>query len=307
MDEIRIIVAFLALAGCLVHGGCLVVCSCLGKQPVRYRPAGLVAILTLLLMVGASRLGQEIPPIEGLGLIIVTVTVWIAIQTYVWRFPKHRTNHWCLVAAHAALLCAAIEDFHTIGCQPLRGLDIAAAAKKVPAEDAVLVTDQGRIFTVFHFEAPGREVQEHWQQVFRHKIIRIAPPDLKSNCHGWVFANGRYALTPTGVAAVLQDNGYSTVESPQPDDVIVYRNHVGGIVHSGRVHRVHEDGQVWIESKWGPGGRFLHRPQDQCYSNSYAFYRSSRPTHEAQLVVTATRKGAHVAKFDHVRLRGARG
>jgi hypothetical protein len=307
MDEIRISVAFLALAGCLVHGGCMVVCSCLGKQPVHYRPAGLVVILALLLMVGASRLGQEILPIEGLGLIIVTVTVWIAIQTYVWRFPKHQANRWCLVVAHAALLCAAIEYFHTIACQPLRGLDIAAAAEKVPAEDAVLVTDQGRIFTVFHFETPDRMVHECWQEVFRHKIVRTAPPDLQTNCHGWVFANGRYGLTPTAVAAILQDNGYSTVESPQPGDVIVYWDDAGGIVHSGRVHRVHEDGQVWIESKWGPGGRFLHRPQDQCYSNSYAFYRSSRPTHEAQLVVTATGKEARVAKFDHVPLRRARG
>jgi hypothetical protein len=38
-----------------------------------------------------------------------------------------------------------------------------------------------------------------------------------------------------------------------------------------------------VESKWSVGGRYLHRPEDQCFSKSFAYYRTSRTSHAVAL------------------------
>jgi hypothetical protein len=72
---------------------------------------------------------------------------------------------------------------------------------------------------------------------------------------------------------ILEDNGYEVVESPQVGDVVVYRDKTGAIIHTGLV-RTLEDGQVWIESKWGIRNRFIHRPQ--ALPLVIGYYRTSR-------------------------------
>ena len=36
---------------------------------------------------------------------------------------------------------------------------------------------------------------------------------------------------------------------------------------------------LMVESKWGLGGRFVHRPEQQPYGTSYCYYRSARQGH----------------------------
>jgi hypothetical protein len=75
---------------------------------------------------------------------------------------------------------------------------------------------------------------------------------------------------------LLEDNGYRVVERPRAGDVIVYRDGVDQIVHTGLVLCAFDDGQVLIESKWGIAGRYLHMAQDQYYSQLFSYYRSDR-------------------------------
>lgn len=109
-------------------------------------------------------------------------------------------------------------------------------------------------------------------------LIRTAPPDLTHNCHGWVFAGGQHWVKGRDVDTILSENGYTPVSEPRVGDVIVYRDAVGVVLHTGLV-RVAEPGLILIESKWGALGRYVHQPEDQCYGTRFTFYRSSRQGH----------------------------
>jgi hypothetical protein len=55
------------------------------------------------------------------------------------------------------------------------------------------------------------------------------------------------------------------------------------VVHTGIVRDANDDGSISIESKWGLSGRYLHRPADQPYSKSFAYYRSRRTSHSLRM------------------------
>jgi hypothetical protein len=241
--------------------------------------------------------------ISGL-LVLCCIAIWLG--TRIAGLSLYRGKVWPIAAAHVLLVGAALWNFTCVTAEEPVAFSLPQQTEKVPVDDAVVVTDQGRIFSVFRFHTDDNNFNEQWHDIL-NQIVRVALPDLQSNCHGWVFANGRYVLSPATVAALLQDNGYSIVEAPLPGDVIVYRDAAGEIVHSGRVRRVHEDGQVWIESKWGPGGRYLHRPEDQVYSDLFTYYRSARRSHELQIVQTAPAADRRVARSESAEARPARG
>lgn len=113
-----------------------------------------------------------------------------------------------------------------------------------------------------------------------HQVTRTSDPTFETNCHGWVFTGGRYWLLSEEVQQILDDNGYEIVTTPRAGDLIVYRDSVSNaVLHTGIVSSVTADGKVLIESKWGKMGRFLHHPEDQKYSTTWQFQRSSRPGH----------------------------
>jgi hypothetical protein len=114
------------------------------------------------------------------------------------------------------------------------------------------------------------------------KLIKTANADASSNCHGWVFASGRFHVRGFHVDPILSDNAYSEVPQPQPGDVIVYRDSSGTPVHTGVVRFAGSDTML-IESKWGQMGRFLHTPENQPYSSEWKYYRSSRDGHALQI------------------------
>jgi hypothetical protein len=109
-------------------------------------------------------------------------------------------------------------------------------------------------------------------------LIRTSPPDPTYNCHGWVFADGRFWVRNEAVESILADNAYQVVTKPQAGDVVVYRDQAGHVTHSGLV-RVAATERPIVESKWGHAGRFLHPVGEQSYGETWAFYRSSRKGH----------------------------
>ncbi|HVX10706.1 MAG TPA: hypothetical protein VHC22_05960 [Pirellulales bacterium] len=148
--------------------------------------------------------------------------------------------------------------------------------------DAHLVTDTGRAVPVYRVShswmerAKAAGANPEQSTCFSHSVICQAPGDAQSNCHGWVFAGGRYIVRETAVEQILSDNGYLRVDRPQANDVIVYRSEVDGkVMHTGVVKFVDQD-QVLIESKWGLWGRYLHAPQHQPYSKRFAYFHSPR-------------------------------
>jgi hypothetical protein len=121
-----------------------------------------------------------------------------------------------------------------------------------------------------------KRMLEHWHM--ENAIIRVADADPHYNCHGWTFTGGRYWIrTSEEVEAILAHNGYQRVTKPRINDVIVYRDSAGAIIHTGLVRSAPTDGQILVESKWGVLGRFIHKPEVSCYRGTIEYYRTQRP------------------------------
>lgn len=133
------------------------------------------------------------------------------------------------------------------------------------------VTDRGREVTLYRWtpDAAGGDTAA--------AAVRPGSENDLTNCHGWVFTEGKHLLWGKSVDRILKDNGYRPCSSPQDGDLIVYRNLDGAISHTGVV----TTGLLGtlIESKWGLGGRFVHTPDEQPYGKRYSFYRSDRQGH----------------------------
>jgi hypothetical protein len=169
-----------------------------------------------------------------------------------------------------------------------------------PINSAVAITDKGRTLPLFHYEALvlQREACPHLPptDVTRKLILeaaerqflkntrldgiaktRVFEPSGISNCHGWIFASGNFAISDAFVPLILEDNGYASVTEPQGGDIVVIHNG-SEIIHSGIV-RNRERGAFLMESKWGPLGVYLHGPEAHPFSGNVAFYRSARAGH----------------------------
>jgi hypothetical protein len=109
-------------------------------------------------------------------------------------------------------------------------------------------------------------------------VIRRGAADDHSNCHGWVFAAGRFILLNEDVQLILAENGYREQTEAKPGDLVVYRIN-GIIVHSAVVRYVSEGQPVLVEGKWGELGVFLHAVDKSVYGPNYTFYRSPRRGH----------------------------
>jgi hypothetical protein len=92
------------------------------------------------------------------------------------------------------------------------------------------------------------------------------------------------------VEQILQDHQYSVVTDPRSQDLVIYRDVTGNILHTALVQALLPDGTVIAESKWGTLQRFLHLPEDQPYSTIFQFYRTKRPDHWIQVQPQKARK-----------------
>jgi len=111
------------------------------------------------------------------------------------------------------------------------------------------------------------------------RVSREHPASDASNCHGWVFAAGRYWVRPKYVGDILHDNGYGPAADPRPGDIVVYYGDPDRTIwHSGIVREV-GSGKVEVESKWNWMGVFRHEVTDSPFGTDYLFFRSPRPGH----------------------------
>jgi len=154
-----------------------------------------------------------------------------------------------------------------------------------PVEREKAVTDRG------HRVALRETLDPHDSQVLgemeakflansslRDQVMRVAGPDERSNCHGWVFTGGRYVMIGSDIERILEDNGYTPQDRPQPGDLVVYRSNAG-IEHSGVVQYVTDGEPVLVKSKWGNLGVYLHPVNQSPYGSTFTFYRSPRKGH----------------------------
>src|SRR5262245_5011419 len=98
------------------------------------------------------------------------------------------------------------------------------------------ITDKGREVPLFRYESlalatngqqmvaarTNEERREFFRRAEQHflsntgqqvnELNRICEPHPVGNCHGWLFAGGRYGIESAEIAAILADNGYVAVE-----------------------------------------------------------------------------------------------
>jgi hypothetical protein len=108
----------------------------------------------------------------------------------------------------------------------------------------------------------------------RTRLIRTADADYQYNCHGWTFTRGEREVDMDEVARRLEEE-YRPTTQPKLGDIVVYRNHLGDIMHSGVVKAVGEEGFVLVESKWGTAGRFIHEPTISRTFASFSYYEKA--------------------------------
>ncbi len=123
------------------------------------------------------------------------------------------------------------------------------------------------------------ESQTMQSALYQDYIIRRGPPDDSSNCHGWVFTGGKYAILGHEVDTIVAENDYSPMTAPHPGDLCLYRSDAGAVAHSAIVRSVLDDGTVLVEGKWGRFGVFLHPVAKSCYGENFSYYHSPRSTH----------------------------
>lgn len=176
-----------------------------------------------------------------------------------------------------------------------------------PIESAVAITDKRRTLPLFHYEAlvlqqqpspqlpptdatPKLILEAGERQFLKNTRFESVPktklfePSGTSNCHGWIFAGGKFAIANELVPLILQDNEYTAVQSPQDGDIVIIHKD-NDIIHSG-IARPSALGELFMESKWGPLGVYLHAPEAHPFSGNIAFYRSPRAGHLLKIATT---------------------
>ncbi len=201
-------------------------------------------------LVGIWRLARR-PSQWGLLLGLTVLTLWITYR----YFDAMRGD-----------MTLTVEEFST---------------SLVPVEDVFLRTDRGRFVRVYQSLLADRASSNDDSPAIVSSgfVIRRDKPSPHYNCHGWIFTGGKYVVKSEDVELILADNGYVPVDQPSVGDIVVYYDEQGRVIHTAVVRGLLDDGTPVLESKWGFGGRFLHRPDQQVYSMDFRFYRTARPAH----------------------------
>lgn len=149
--------------------------------------------------------------------------------------------------------------------------------------DAVAVLAAGQQL-VFHSDRERRDFLARMEQKFLANtnqsvkdLVQVTEPDLRSNCHGWIFTGGRFVVHDAQIPSILADNGYHAVEEPVEGDLSVFARN-GNVKHSGIVRRS-ADNALFIESKWGPFSVYRHSLEAHPYPRECTFYRGLRNSH----------------------------
>lgn len=153
-------------------------------------------------------------------------------------------------------------------------------------------TDRGRAIRIRSYDLPppdasAFEAEDAWlyERALVGVAIRTGNPGPYSNCFGWAFTGGRFAVDDD-INAILEDNGYEEVRRPMPGDLVAY-DMDGAIFHVGIVRDHDSDGEPIVESKWGARARYHHPVRAYPGPPGYpcVFYRSPRQGHQLKGLV----------------------
>ncbi len=205
--------------------------------------------------------------------------------------PTRRLS-WALVGLSALAAIWTLQRFYEcIAVDDSAYLASLSSWLPQPADEARALTDRGGSINLYSAVAnpaavvPNRDALAAAEaRHFVDRRIKRRDAGRRANCHGWLFTGGRYFLGPDDVERILAENGYRSVASPKPGDLIIYRDSAGNIVHSGLV-RLADKELVIVESQWGASARYLHEPAEQAYSASFTYYRSARAGHLVRIEV----------------------
>jgi hypothetical protein len=151
--------------------------------------------------------------------------------------------------------------------------------------DRVALTDKSRSIPLFTSRtgdsaSAAAEREQLRKMGLDLHLIQTANADQQYNCHGWVFTGGRYWVRGPAVETILKENGYKRVERPAANDLAVFRDEAGQVLHTAVVRLVTANGTVLLESKWGQLGRYLHKDNQHAYSSGRCtYYHSDRNGH----------------------------
>jgi hypothetical protein len=204
---------------------------------------------------------------------------------------RRPTVRWGLIGV-AGLGCVVgsvvryeVEDARLIDAT-MRDMELLSAAPPLGVVDHTrAATDRGAEVTLKGPTAlhPADELLSSERGIldrFPHHdaLVRRSPPDEGANCHGWVFAAGRFWVGGSQVEAILSDNGYREVSDPRPDDLVVYRQN-REVLHTAVVRYVTPGLPVLVEGKWGWMGVYMHPVERSAYGADFTYYRSRRAGH----------------------------
>jgi len=102
------------------------------------------------------------------------------------------------------------------------------------------------------------------------------PPSGEYNCAGHVWASRRTCIyEPADWKRIIADDGYRQTPSPMPDDIVIYSDPHGEILHIARVLELREgiteesSHYPWVVSKWSDwGGESCHFAHDHPFNTS---------------------------------------
>jgi hypothetical protein len=282
-----------AIACFLIGGAILGLLGLMGKDR---RGATLLAFLVLVAMAWFAILGKPAglwaPPAGLAGFVLLgrasrspRFACWCALLLGWIR--SRRVQALVLLLAGPAL---AMGWVYRLEQQEPPTDDLAASAELHPflkpsTPVGKVFTDRGhsiqlssKAFTAEEMAAL-RSGEKRLLETYGPKLIRLGGPEEPCNCHGLTFTDGPYWIASENVELILEDNGYHPISEPLVNDVVIYRDSQGQIVHSGVVEAVTKAGTILVDSKWGSYGRYIHRVDDTPYGNQYTYYRTTRPDH----------------------------
>jgi hypothetical protein len=178
----------------------------------------------------------------------------------------------------------AEDDRYTDAC--MRELEQVSTTPRLGVADHIQVTtDRGTPLALKRPTEPrtldellSSELGFLGKSPYRDAVIRRSPADDGANCHGWVFAGGRFWVGPSEVEAILKENGYGEVSDPRPGDLAVYRQG-GGVTHTAVVRYVTPGLPVLVEGKWGWSGVYMHPVDQSPYGAEFTYHHSPRGGH----------------------------
>ena len=198
----------------------------------------------------------------------------------------------CVLVLLASVLASRYLAAHVLQSLTRTSTEQALDLEDVPILSTQATTDKGRAIGLFHFKMHStREEMEQFiaaEQKTVTQFIRLSDLDPTSNCHGWVFAGGKYGVRDPEVAGILADNAYAEVAEPREGDLAIYFRG-DRIAHSGLVRAADKRSTILVESKWGPFGVYLHPVDQQPWPGVCKFFRSPRAGHQLAIESVATR------------------